>query len=718
MTVVIDTAFAAMFPQFNIISDDNASLEYLENTEKMFGVFITIKRYQKIDTYPEDIHGCIGHYNRELKDITPQVALEKIIKVAYDSYNGDNRKNYFGPLEKDALSEIEISLMLKDSLHEIEPTTGIIKKLNESFDNKKYGIIVFDNQTTNQSTATYLPDVFENLSWDEIKNSILTKASIISNNNDNNNKFYSYEIIKLKSTLISIILSERFITRKYEDIKKFFNNHYKKFIPYIQTNTKEIIIEESQTVRNIATLAQLRRIYKHDAEMTQKIIEDINHYLINKDTNKDITKYSPQELSFIYLAIEPNDNLNEIIKKILYKNINKLEKKFERGEVLSSLSEKETDENRFNTLIKTQEEIYKEDMKNTFTNEDDIFQLNWTLQFIKSLTSNHMYKNNDNVIKHLKILSNNVIELTNKYNDTYETNYINVSIESLTAILVINKIHKIHVPPEIFNNIFYLYYLAEKRINDDGLYMFLNGNARIDITGHMLNCLFNIEEYIKKMNGGKYDKYLSKIRKIINNEYKEKKLLQSRTQIGNGNGKKNKILLTSPPNTGKSTALNKIISELEKKYNLVGFITLEIKEDEQRVGFEAVLVNDPAQRRLIASIYDNLRPNGKKLGTKWTVFPDELDKILDLITPEENSIVIIDEIAPMQTVSKKFRDFVVESLKSNNIVVGTIKEINANDFITEVKSDENVEIMELNRENRNEIPQNVVDMVENIMGKM
>jgi len=201
----------------------------------------------------------------------------------------------------------------------------------------------------------------------------------------------------------------------------------------------------------------------------------------------------------------------------------------------------------------------------------------------------------------------------------------------------------------------------------------------------------------------------------MNNDYerKYKKYKKKYLNLKQKGGGKNKILLTAPPNTGKSTALKKIVDELKLKYDLVGFYTLEIlNANKERIGFEVVSVNNPDERRVIASL--GTHPTGIKLGTKWTVFPNKLNELLEKIKPGPNSIIIIDEIAPMQTISDNFREFVENSLNSDNIVIGTIKFDNVNDFITMVKSKDNVEIIVLNESNRDDIPNEVIVKIEQL----
>ena len=55
---------------------------------------------------------------------------------------------------------------------------------------------------------------------------------------------------------------------------------------------------------------------------------------------------------------------------------------------------------------------------------------------------------------------------------------------------------------------------------------------------------------------------------------------------------KNKILITGPPRCGKSTLVSKLIEYFinEKNYIVYGFLTPEVREDQERLGFDIVYI--------------------------------------------------------------------------------------------------------------------------------
>jgi len=62
---------------------------------------------------------------------------------------------------------------------------------------------------------------------------------------------------------------------------------------------------------------------------------------------------------------------------------------------------------------------------------------------------------------------------------------------------------------------------------------------------------------------------------------------QDSVQISNARSPMNNLLLTGHPGCGKTTVLERALEHLGD-LRLAGFVTLELREHGQRVGFEAV----------------------------------------------------------------------------------------------------------------------------------
>jgi dTMP kinase len=139
------------------------------------------------------------------------------------------------------------------------------------------------------------------------------------------------------------------------------------------------------------------------------------------------------------------------------------------------------------------------------------------------------------------------------------------------------------------------------------------------------------------------------------------------------------LLLHGKPRSGKTTLLEYLfqwILSLNLPYYFTGFITREVKEAGERVGFNLVYLRDPDLTLPLAQLR-SLTPSKKYpvLG-KYSVFPQNLDKILEIIQndlTEANRppLLFIDEIGKMEVMSEKFIQF-LEHLREEVIVVATL----------------------------------------------
>ena len=195
---------------------------YLSNTP-IFGVFVTIKRYTKLKQWPDDIHGCIGYIDPNRNKMPLSLISQKVLSVAYSAMYSDDRNKYFNSILDDPYSELEITYM-RLPLYGINHD-GIISKSGQRFDNEKYGLLLIDTKTKNQTT--YLPGVFSSqTSWNEITSSLMNKATV---SNEKNIKLMCYDTLKFSRKIIDIIFSP-----KISDI--LFDVFTKKMMSYIRIN--------------------------------------------------------------------------------------------------------------------------------------------------------------------------------------------------------------------------------------------------------------------------------------------------------------------------------------------------------------------------------------------------------------------------------------------------------------------------------------------------
>jgi nucleoside-triphosphatase len=164
------------------------------------------------------------------------------------------------------------------------------------------------------------------------------------------------------------------------------------------------------------------------------------------------------------------------------------------------------------------------------------------------------------------------------------------------------------------------------------------------------------------------------------------------------------ILLTGPPRCGKSTVIEKLVTQIQRP--VVGFFTREIKERGRRVGF-AIITLDGKEGILAHEESKSPRRVGK-----YGVNVDELDRIAvpSMIPGTADPIVIIDEIGKMECFSPLFRETLIKTLDSANPVIGSIAQ-KGNPFIEKIKERKDVLLVTVSEENRDSLPADLLEQI-------
>jgi len=168
------------------------------------------------------------------------------------------------------------------------------------------------------------------------------------------------------------------------------------------------------------------------------------------------------------------------------------------------------------------------------------------------------------------------------------------------------------------------------------------------------------------------------------------------------------VLLTGRPGIGKTTLIKKLIeaSSLSKG----GFYTEEVREQAQRVGFSLTTLDGKESVLAHIKIKSPYRVGryGVDIDTFEAIGVESIRKAIST-----NELIIIDEIGRMELFSRKFREVVLEALKTRR-VIATIKK-GKGGFIDEIKSRKDVRVLEVNLENRktlsSELAKTVIDLV-------
>lgn len=169
------------------------------------------------------------------------------------------------------------------------------------------------------------------------------------------------------------------------------------------------------------------------------------------------------------------------------------------------------------------------------------------------------------------------------------------------------------------------------------------------------------------------------------------------------------ILITAPPKTGKSTVLKKLLSLLSFE-ETSGLLTEEIRENDVRIGFKTKIVNTK-QEYIIA--HTSLIDSNVKVG-KYSVDPDVIFQSFKNALDTKKSIFFIDEIGRMQASSKIFLNETYNLLLNNSDshIIATIV-YDDEDFAKRFKELNNVKVIEVTLENRDQLPYKLLDIINN-----
>jgi nucleoside-triphosphatase len=178
-----------------------------------------------------------------------------------------------------------------------------------------------------------------------------------------------------------------------------------------------------------------------------------------------------------------------------------------------------------------------------------------------------------------------------------------------------------------------------------------------------------------------------------------------------------KILLTGLPGCGKTTAVMKIIANIDPR-KIAGFYTQEIRENDTRKGFSWTILPGSAGPRLRREAstpwpdgngdtgilaHANIKSPHKvgRYGVDVAGFEKSVVPILD-IDRSDAELFIIDEIGKMECFSKKFITAIRNLFASDKCVLATVAK-KGKGLISEVKDYPDTQLFNLTTQNRDKI---------------
>jgi AMMECR1 domain-containing protein len=443
---------------YNGLPQHESWIQNIVVPKNAFGVFVTVERNKKV-------HGCIGNWREDYRNISSRDdAIKMMVDVAKSAVFRDSRSKFLGPILEDPDSIFRVSWMINPVYH-ADSKTGYIEKLGRYFDNNDMGIIVFSGL----KRATYLPRVFESGSWKEIKTSLINKAEL---NTRNSPLFISYFTKEIEFPFFKSFTGYSFCDPYVQFILNFTKINKK--IPYLVSRKGVIFSKDDERVRNLAVIEGIRNLICYGDHL-QIESQSVDFYL------KDIldTFHSPLKKSArqaLTSAIEIISNEDKPICEYLFSQIDDLEPDFERQQVFIALLRKCRNIRGI--------EISEELIHNIFSEpvEKSIFRLNWEIQLL--FESIKIWKS---MTKYITILDKSISNIIRYFNKDTMTNELAVAFEGTSYLKYINK-EITDLPLYSDKYLMDIVLLLWKRWNPKyGLFMFKDGEARIDITNHVLN---------------------------------------------------------------------------------------------------------------------------------------------------------------------------------------------------------------------------------------
>ena len=165
------------------------------------------------------------------------------------------------------------------------------------------------------------------------------------------------------------------------------------------------------------------------------------------------------------------------------------------------------------------------------------------------------------------------------------------------------------------------------------------------------------------------------------------------------------ILLAGRPGVGKTTVIKQVVDMLGGEAG--GFYTEEIRQGGRRLGFKIITLE--GEEGVLAHVDIKGAPRVSKYGVNVRDL-EEVGVAALRRAIEERRYVVIDEIGKMELYSQEFRRAVVEALKSEKVVLGTVM-AGPHPWVDTLKARPQVTVLTVTEGNREGMARRILDML-------
>ena len=161
-----------------------------------------------------------------------------------------------------------------------------------------------------------------------------------------------------------------------------------------------------------------------------------------------------------------------------------------------------------------------------------------------------------------------------------------------------------------------------------------------------------------------------------------------------------RLLLTGTPGVGKTTVIRRVVERLDP-INCAGFYTEEKRQRGQRVGFRIITLD--GREGTLAAVGRN-EPTVGRYSIHVAEFESLVLPLLDTSTAAE--LYVVDEIGKMELLSARFRPQIIDLLAQPVNVLATVAK-KGRGFIQQIKNRNDIELIEITRTNRDQLPEEI-----------